>query len=192
MAPQLVSAQHLLRAPFRSERGCISPKIQQGKGVSLFRHSSVSEPVIRNDVEIYSIFWSNGRVFLTDMWLIPRRRGLRKNSAELAGAPRRTLSDSPSFGISGPRMARCGYSMREKSTNGFVFVARLGFELVAVTFVCAGIGYFFDSRLGMRIFPALSIIGLLIGGGAGFWLVYRTITRMTEPTELNDDHQDRE
>lgn len=82
--------------------------------------------------------------------------------------------------------------MREKSNSGFVLVARLGFELVATTFLCAGIGYFFDSRLGMRIFPALSIAGLFVGGGAGFWLVYRTVTRMTGPTEPNDDHQDRE
>ncbi|MHB8542681.1 MAG: AtpZ/AtpI family protein [Leptospirales bacterium] len=82
--------------------------------------------------------------------------------------------------------------MREKSNSGFVFVARLGVELVSTTFLFAGIGYFFDSRLGMRIFPALSITGLLLGGGAGFWMVYRTVTRMTDNPEPNDDQQDRE
>lgn len=82
--------------------------------------------------------------------------------------------------------------MREKSSSGFVFVARLGFELVATTFLCAGIGYFIDSRFGMRIFPVFSIAGLMLGGGAGFWLVYRTVTQMTAPTEPNDDQHGRE
>jgi F0F1-type ATP synthase assembly protein I len=77
--------------------------------------------------------------------------------------------------------------MSEKNGNGLVFVARLGFELVVTTFLCAGIGYYFDSRLGMKIFPALSITGLVIGGGTGFWLVYRTVTRMTGPDDTPDE-----
>lgn len=75
--------------------------------------------------------------------------------------------------------------MSEKSGNGLYFVARLGFELVATTFLCAAVGYYFDGRLGMKIFPALSVTGLVIGGGAGFWLVYRTVTRMTGPDDTS-------
>ncbi|EAY57960.1 MAG: Hypothetical protein C75L2_00110038 [Leptospirillum sp. Group II 'C75'] len=87
-------------------------------------------------------------------------------------------------------MARCGLIMNEKKENGFVFVARLGFELVVTTFTCAGIGYYVDSRLGMKYFPVFSITGLLLGGGAGFWMVYRTITKMIR-SEDGDRNRDK-
>ena len=85
-----------------------------------------------------------------------------------------------------------GSIMNEKKENGFVFVTRLGFELVVTTFACAGVGYYFDSRFGMRYFPILSIVGLLLGGGAGFWMVYRTISRMTRPEDGDRNPDKRE
>ncbi|MGC8500621.1 MAG: AtpZ/AtpI family protein [Leptospirillia bacterium] len=62
--------------------------------------------------------------------------------------------------------------MDQKNKGGW-FIAWVGFELVAVTFACAAGGYYLDTLLKMRIFPALSLAGLVIGGGTGFWLVYR-------------------
>ena len=82
--------------------------------------------------------------------------------------------------------------MGENKGNGFVFITQIGVQLVVTTFVCAGIGYFFDSRLNMRFFPGLSIIGLLIGGGAGFWMVFRTVTRMTDPVPPDKSPKNRE
>lgn len=67
--------------------------------------------------------------------------------------------------------------MDQKSKGGW-FIARIGFELVAVTFLCAAGGYFLDTLLKMRFFPALSLAGLVTGGAAGFWLVYREMSRM--------------
>jgi hypothetical protein len=57
--------------------------------------------------------------------------------------------------------------MGQKNRGGW-FIARIGFELVAVTFSCAAVGYYLDSILKMKIFPALSLTGLVIGGAAGF------------------------
>ncbi len=68
--------------------------------------------------------------------------------------------------------------MDQKDKGGW-FIARIGFELVAVTFVCAAAGYFFDSQLKMRFFPALSLTGLVAGGASGFWLVYQEMSRLT-------------
>ena len=67
--------------------------------------------------------------------------------------------------------------MDQKNKGGW-FIARIGFELVAVTFLCAAGGYFLDTVLKMIFFPALSLAGLVTGGAAGFWLVYRERSRL--------------
>jgi F0F1-type ATP synthase assembly protein I len=69
--------------------------------------------------------------------------------------------------------------MGQKNRGGW-FIARIGFELVAVTFSCAAVGYYLDSILKMKIFPALSLTGLVIGGAAGFWLVFKEMTRLID------------
>ena len=69
--------------------------------------------------------------------------------------------------------------MDQKNKGGW-FIARIGFELVAVTFACAAGGYFLDTLLKMRFFPALSLAGLVTGGIAGFWLVYREMSRLID------------
>lgn len=67
-----------------------------------------------------------------------------------------------------------------QNAKGGWFIARVGFELVAVTFACAAVGYYLDSIFKMKIFPALSLIGLIVGGGTGFWLVFREMTRLID------------
>ena len=74
--------------------------------------------------------------------------------------------------------------MAQQNRGGW-FIARVGFELVAVTFSFAAVGYYLDTILKMKIFPALSLLGLVIGGVTGFWLVYR------EMSGLIDDDSDK-
>jgi uncharacterized membrane protein len=68
----------------------------------------------------------------------------------------------------------------DQNNKGGWFIARIGFELVAVTFVCAAGGYYLDTMLKMRFFPALSLAGLVIGGATGFWLVYQEMSRLID------------
>lgn len=69
--------------------------------------------------------------------------------------------------------------MEQKNRGGW-FIARIGFELVAVTFSCAAVGYYLDSVLKMKIFPALSLVGLIVGGVTGFWLVFKEMSRLID------------
>ncbi len=69
--------------------------------------------------------------------------------------------------------------MSQQNRGGW-FIARIGFELVAVTFIFAAVGYYLDSLLRMKIFPALSLAGLVIGGVTGFWLVFREMNRLID------------
>ncbi|MDA8027692.1 MAG: AtpZ/AtpI family protein [Nitrospiraceae bacterium] len=69
--------------------------------------------------------------------------------------------------------------MAQQNRGGW-FIARVGFELVAVTFSFAAVGYYLDTILKMKIFPALSLLGLVIGGVTGFWLVYREMSRLID------------
>ena len=69
--------------------------------------------------------------------------------------------------------------MAQQNRGGW-FIARVGFELVAVTFSFAAVGYYLDTILKMKIFPALSLLGLVIGGGTGFWLVFREMSRLID------------
>ena len=75
--------------------------------------------------------------------------------------------------------------MGQKNRGGW-FIARIGFELVAVTFTCAAIGYYLDSILKMRIFPAISLVGLVVGGVTGFWLVYKEVSRWIDDDNRSD------
>ena len=69
--------------------------------------------------------------------------------------------------------------MAQQNQGGW-FIARVGFELVAVTFSFAAVGYYLDTILKMKIFPALSLLGLVIGGVTGFWLVFREMSRLID------------
>ncbi len=69
--------------------------------------------------------------------------------------------------------------MAQQNRGGW-FIARVGFELVAVTFSFAAVGYYLDTILKMKIFPALSLLGLVIGGVTGFWLVFREMSRLID------------
>jgi hypothetical protein len=69
--------------------------------------------------------------------------------------------------------------MAQQNRGGW-FIARVGFELVAVTFSFAAVGYYLDTILKMKIFPALSLLGLVVGGVTGFWLVYREMSRLID------------
>ncbi len=75
--------------------------------------------------------------------------------------------------------------MGQKNRGGW-FIARIGFELVAVTFTCAAIGYYLDSILKMRIFPAISLVGLVVGGVTGFWLVYKEVSQWIDDDNRRD------
>jgi len=69
--------------------------------------------------------------------------------------------------------------MAQQNRGGW-FIAWVGFELVAVTFSFAAVGYYLDTILKMKIFPALSLLGLVVGGVTGFWLVYREMSRLID------------
>ncbi|EQD25671.1 MAG: AtpZ/AtpI family protein [Nitrospirae bacterium] len=69
--------------------------------------------------------------------------------------------------------------MAQQNRGGW-FIARVGFELVAVTFAFSAVGYYLDSVLKMKIFPALSLAGLVVGGVTGFWLVFREMSRLID------------
>lgn len=75
--------------------------------------------------------------------------------------------------------------MEQKNRGGW-FIARIGFELVAVTFTCAAVGYYLDSMLKMKIFPALSLVGLIVGGVTGFWLVFKEMSRLIDDDGRKD------
>ena len=75
--------------------------------------------------------------------------------------------------------------MEQKNRGGW-FIARIGFGLVAVTFTCAAVGYYLDSMLKMKIFPALSLVGLIVGGVTGFWLVFKEMSRLIDDDGRKD------
>lgn len=65
---------------------------------------------------------------------------------------------------------------QDEFRKGLSFALRVGTELVAATLVGAFLGYLLDKYLGTK--PWLMVVGVIVGGIAGFRNVYRALQQM--------------
>lgn len=66
---------------------------------------------------------------------------------------------------------------RRAELRGAYKYASLGMQFAAGTLFFAGVGFLLDRWLG--ILPALTVAGLLVGGGLSFYSVYRRVMAET-------------
>jgi len=60
-------------------------------------------------------------------------------------------------------------------SKGLGLAMRLGIQMVTPTLVGAGVGYLLDFYLGTK--PWIMVVGLFLGGAAGFRDVYRLVKK---------------
>jgi F0F1-type ATP synthase assembly protein I len=64
----------------------------------------------------------------------------------------------------------------------------LGLRFAAAATLFGLLGYWLDGKLHTT--PMFLIIGVMLGGAAGFVNIYRTVTRLTEEEKRKKDHEE--